>query len=201
VPAQKKVIFITSGSSFADSYAGKIFAQRIGGTLVQVGNSRSGIQTAVNYTAKYIGKNDKIYIFNQSLAAKYGFEKTLRSKGYKNIEKIAGVNKYDTAKKIAEKLNTRKGTSVVLVNGDRMPKDGTAIQSICVQKGYPVLYVSRYSLTKYTIQALKGIMPKTVYIVGDETQISSTVIKELQKLFKSSGIKIVRVKSSRDIKN
>lgn len=57
------------------------------------------------------------------------------------------------------------------------------------------------SLTKYTIKALKKIEPSELYLVGDKTQISNKVVKELQKELGMKTDNIKRIKSSKDLKN
>ena len=190
------VIFIATNQDFSDAYAGEVLAKQLGGTVVCFGYSAVEVQKTVDYITKNMSKEDTIYIFGLRRALKMDIEVILKEKGYKHILRIGGEDKYETAQKIAEKLNPAKGTRVVLINGENEPSTATK-NELYAEKGDPILYVKVDSLTKYTIEALKEIQPTEIYLVGDNTQISDKVVKELKKEMGIKSVNIIRIISSK----
>jgi len=195
VVAAENVFFIATNIEFSDAYAAEVLAKQLGGSVKTFGYSEKEIQKIITYVTKNLTTKDTIYIIGLEKAIKTDVEKILTAKGYKNIIRIGGDDKYETAKKIADSINPQKGTKVVLVNGDKMPNDGANINKKCAEKGYPILYVNTDSLTQYTIEALKDIKPSEIYIVGDKTQISNKVVKELQRILGIETDNLIRIVS------
>jgi hypothetical protein len=195
----KKVVFIATNADFSDAYAGEVLAKQLGGRVIQIGYADKDIQNIVKFITAHLTVKDDIYILGLDKAVKYDLEKILKEKGYKNIIRIGGEDKYETAKKITEHLKPQKGTRVVIMSGEKQPNDGDSIKSACAAKGYPILYTKKDTLTDYTIKALKDLEPSEIYIVGDKSQISDKVIKELERVLQIKGSKIKRVKSGGDV--
>lgn len=193
-------IIIATKNDFADAFAGEVLARKLGGKIILSDKDKKGVQQTVDYIVKNLHTKDSIYIFGREIAVNADLEKALKNKGYKNLVRIGGADKYETAKKIAEKLNPEKGTAVVLVNGSKMPKDGENIKKLCADKGYPILFVKKDSLTAYTSEALKNIKPQKIILVGGTADISSNIDKELKKLLKISPKSVQRITKSSDIK-
>jgi hypothetical protein len=194
----KKTVVIATNLDFADSYAGNVLAKKLGGKIVTCGYSDKEVENIVKHISKNYSANDKIYIIGLGKAIRSDVGIILKRKGYKHIIRIGGENKYETAQLISKCINPLKGTSVVLVNGDKVPADGKNINSICAVNEYPILFVKTDSLTPYTIKALKRISPDIIYIAGDQTQISSKTLKELQQKLSINKNNIIRMKSSND---
>ena len=191
--ADKKVIFIATDADFADAYAGRVLADKLDGKVVTFGNNPTDIKKTVAYITDNLTKKDKIYIVGLEKAVSKDVDQLLKQKGYKNIIRIGGADKYETAQKISDYMHPKKGTAIVLVNGDVKPKNDNAIEKACNNKDYVILYAKINSLTKYTASAIKKIAPSKVYIVGGKSLISQNVLQEIQK---KSGIRkdnIVRV--------
>lgn len=198
VTRNRKVIFMATKNDFSDAFAGTVLAEKLGGKVVRYGNTEEEVQKAVNYVTKNLTTKDTVYIFGLEQAVKTDIEKILMEKGYKNIIRIGGADKYETAQKIAEAISPKKGAKVVLLNGENMPEDAN-FDEVCAQEGYPILYVREDSLTKYTIEALKEIEPSEIYIVGDKTQISIMVVNELKKELGLGTDNIIRITKSKDL--
>ena len=181
----KKVIFIATNADFADAYAGRVLADKLDGKVVTFGNNPADIKRTVDYITNNLTKKDRIYIIGLEKAVSKDVDQILKKKGYKNIIRIGGADKYETAQKISDYMHPKKGTAIVLVNGEVKPKNDTAIKKACNNKDYVILYVKTNSLTKYTASAIKKVAPAKVYIVGGKSLISQKVLREIQK---KSGI-------------
>lgn len=193
-------IIIATKNDFADAFAGEVLAKRLGGRIILTDKDKKGVQQTVEYIVKNLYKKDNIYIFGREIAVNVELEKALKNKGYKNLVRIGGADKYETAKKIAEALKPEKGTTVVLVNGNKIPADGANIKKLCADKGYPILFVQKDSLTGYTKEALKAISPKKIIIVGNTAELTKNIDKELVNLLKISGKSIQRITKASELK-
>lgn len=199
VTRQNNVIFLATKSSLSDAYACKVLAEQLGGKIIQTGNTKKDINNIVGYVTKNLSTNDKIYIIGLEKAIKNDVETILKKKGYKNIVRIGGEDKYETAKLITEYLNPAKGTKVALVNGDTLSASEKEMIDLCAEHGYPVLYVKKNSITEYSTDALLKIAPSEIYIIGDEEQVSNSVIKNLKKQLKLKSKDVIRIDSNQDL--
>jgi putative cell wall-binding protein len=93
-----------------------------------------------------------------------------------DVERIAGSGRFDTAKKIAEKMGGSPSTAIVAY-GYNFP-DALAAASYAAQKGYPILLTDKDKLPSVTEKYLKRIPKKT--IVGGESVVSKGIQTELQ---------------------
>ena len=193
-------IIITTKSTYTDLYASSVLASQLGCEIVSTGITKKDAVKIVNYIVKNYSEKDQIYIVGLEKSINKNLVNMLKEKGYANILRIGGANKYETAEIIASECKISKDTKVVLINGDTKPKDADNIVKACAKKGYVILFVKNDSLTKYSIRALKEINPSQIYIVGDKTQISAKVIEEINTEFKMEADDIIRINKSKDIK-
>jgi len=104
-------------------------------------------------------------------------ENVLKAAGIQRIERLAGVNRYETAAKTAERLNTNNG--IVLVSG-QTPCDALAFSSLAAQKGLSFLYTEKNNLP-FSVKALmQKYPPPEIYLIGSE----ETVGKQLETYVK-----------------
>ena len=126
----------------------------------------------------------KVYISGGYSAVSKKIVDTLKSKGY-DVVRFDGADRYDTAKKIAEKMREKGNTKVVeLVSGENYP-DAVSMTSMAVKDNAPILLTKKDSLPKYTKEALAKWDVETVKIAGLDKAVSKNVEKELKEGFKT----------------
>lgn len=104
-----------------------------------------------------------------------------------NIERIEGKDRSETAVKISQEQyrNPSSADNVVLVNGNDYP-DALATASFAYIKNAPILYVENNYLKSSTINEIKRIKPKHVYIIGGTKGIGLNIESTLDSMgFKS----------------
>jgi hypothetical protein len=196
----KQLIIIANKYDFADAFVGGVPALQSGGEVITTGITSEDAKKLVNYIKKNYTKQDKIYILGLEKAVNKDLEKLLKKEGYTDVVRIGGKDKYETAKKTAGIVKLSEKVRVVLVNGTVKPEDAESIQKICAEKGYPILLVQKNNLTTSTLEALKEIKPVRVYLLGDQTKISSKVADQVSKELKLKNSSIIRIKSGKEIK-
>ncbi|GAB4282631.1 MAG: hypothetical protein Kow0067_02920 [Coriobacteriia bacterium] len=87
----------------------------------------------------------------------------------KKITRVDGVNRYDTARKIAEELQERraglKPTAAVIASGETFP-DALAVSPLAAVRGWPILLTPSDSLSGYATGYIAGQGITTVHPVG-----------------------------------
>lgn len=100
-------------------------------------------------------------------------------------EKIEGLDRYETAAKIADKLGSYD--NVVLVNAESSMSDGLSASGLAGKENGAILLTKKDSIPKVTMDRIKKV--KKVYIIGGEAAISAKVANELT----AARIKIERL--------
>lgn len=108
-----------------------------------------------------------------------------------NISEIKGIDRYDTALKISEKIE--KYDTVILVNSTNSLADGLSASSLAGVKNAPIIPVKKDSIPEKSFKAINKA--EKVYIIGGKSAISKRIEDELSVLNK----KIYRIEGSNRI--
>lgn len=100
--------------------------------------------------------------------------------GKVEINRLAGKDRASTAV-AASKIAYPNGADTVVLAGFKGEVDALTGTLLASDKGAPVLLTHKDKLTDVTKGEIKRLKPKTVYILGGEAVVSSTVEKELKK--------------------
>ena len=92
-------------------------------------------------------------------------------------EKIEGLDRYETAGKVADELGSYD--TAVLVNATSTMSDGLSAAGLAGKEDAAILLVKKDSIPKVTMDRLKKV--KKVYIIGGENAISKKVSDEITK--------------------
>ena len=124
----------------------------------------------------------KIYISGGYEAVSKKVVDELAAKGYE-IFRFDGVDRYDTARKIAIKIREKGNKEVVeLASGENYP-DALCMTSMAVKDNSPILLTRKDSIPKYTKQALAEWDIESVKIGGLDEAISKDVQNQIDKGF------------------
>ena len=102
-------------------------------------------------------------------------------------EKIEGLDRYDTAAKVADELGSYE--NVVLVNASSTMSDGLSASGLAGKEDAAILLTKKDSIPEATMDRLKKV--KKVYIIGGENAISQKVYNEITK--NVPNIKVERI--------
>ena len=101
--------------------------------------------------------------------------------GSANVSRIAGNDSWDTAAAISKKTFSSSSTAV-LARGDDFADamSATGLAGVLEDgKGAPILLTDRNSLSKATLDELRRLGVKTVYLIGGEVAIKKKVADDL----------------------
>ena len=124
----------------------------------------------------------KIYISGGYEAVSKKVVDELAAKGYE-IFRFDGVDRYDTARKIAIKIREKGNTNAAeLASGEDFP-DALCMTPLAVKDRAPILLTKKDSIPKYTKQALAEWDIENIKIGGLEKAVSPEVEKQLKSGF------------------
>lgn len=124
----------------------------------------------------------KIYISGGYDAVSKKVVDELAAKGYE-IFRFDGVDRYDTARKIAIKIREKGNTNAAeLASGEDFP-DALCMTPLAVKDHAPILLTKKDSIPKYTKQALAEWDIENIKIGGLEKAVSPEVEKQLKSGF------------------
>ena len=190
-------VILVNSEKFADALAGVPYAYLKNAPILLVPNPKdanhySGFSDAIIEMIK-LGTKNVIILGGNSSVSKEKVEDVLKKQG-KNVTRIAGATRYQTAAKIAETVNPNP-SEVFIVYSQKFP-DALSISSIAAQKKAPILYVDKTgTIDKYTKAYLtkhKSTIKKA-YVIGGTGAISNNVKSQIDKTL---GITSTRIKGS-----
>lgn len=124
----------------------------------------------------------KIYISGGYDAVSKKVVDELAAKGYE-IFRFDGVDRYDTARKIAIKIREKGNTNAAeLASGEDFP-DALCMTPLAVKDHAPILLTKKDSIPKYTKQALAEWDIENIKIGGLDEAVSKEVEKQIDKGF------------------
>lgn len=91
-----------------------------------------------------------------------------------SIDEIKGVDRYETAAKIA---SMQSYTTAILVNTDKTLVDGLSASGLAGATNSPILLTKKDSIPSQTLNKLNNV--NKVYIIGKENSISRSVEQTL----------------------
>lgn len=166
--------------------------------------TRLGYATGMGYAdalvaGPYIGKEGSLLLHNPALALEnpdmvFGGEKALPK--VKNAKKrFSGLNRYDTAVKIAESYRLTgpytPGQTVIIASGQNYP-DALAAAPLVNAYRSVLLLTNTDSLAPETQEYLESPSVKNIFILGGTNAVSDKVKNEIVKLKEIKTVKEIR---------
>jgi lactocepin len=113
-------------------------------------------------------------------------EDDLKKAGIQQVERLAGKDRYETAKLVAENVpaanigaRSGRGTTVILANGIQ-PADALAAGPLAYGRQWPILLTGKDALPAPTQAALDGLHVAHVIVVGGTAAVSDEVVRAIE---------------------
>ena len=169
-------VILTSAFDFPDALSGSVLAYKNNAPILLV--EKADNTATLNYVKNNLKATGKIYVLGGETVVPATVVNSLKLMGYSNIERLGGLNRYETNLNIVNKLNVPQGTDVVIANS-MIFADSLSVSSIASSKGMPI-FLAKGSLDSATLNKIKSIAPKNIYIIGGESAINSTIENQLK---------------------
>jgi putative cell wall-binding protein len=168
----------------SDAYADALAAAPLAATLDApvVLNPSGALHAGVAALIDRLGTREAILVGGTG-ALGSGVADALRAKGV-TVRRIAGANRFDTARLVAGEVG---GTDAYLVEGvnasaDRGWPDAVAVSGLAALQQRPILLTTSSVLPAETTAALQHLGTRTVTIVGGTRAVSDAVANEAARL-------------------
>jgi len=178
-PKGAAVVVIATGQDYPDALTGGVLAHAEGGPILLVSDT---IPAATGAEIARL-KPRRAIILGSVSAVSAGIESSLKNTlGAANITRLAGTNRYDTARLIAKAVyawnGTKPGGTAVVASGGNFP-DALAAAPLAAVKGWPILLVSATSVPQPTSTAISSLEIGDVIVVGGASVVSKGVLDAL----------------------
>jgi len=193
-------VVIASGQNWPDGLSASVLAKAGGGPLLLT--RQNALPTVTRDELLRLAPS-RIFIIGGTSAISTAVEDTLKSLQYPRLpafERIGGVDRYDTAGKIASRIvSWRGGTpvdTVVIASGHNYP-DALSAAPLAAASGWPILLTAPDGLPAGTSAAILKLAPPRSLVIGGTSAISGGVLDDLPLPTRISGIN--RYETSRAI--
>lgn len=178
-PISSDTVILASGNSFADALCASPLAKlKNAPILLTAGNT---LEAEVKAEIQRLGAKN-IYIIGGTGVISTAEETALSS--IASIERISGVNRYETSVKVAEKLGNVSQISVA--TGEDFA-DALSIASIAAQEGMPILLTKKDTIPESLQQYIKNQSIEKSFIIGGTAVVGNLVQANLPYPERLSG--------------
>jgi subtilisin family serine protease len=164
-------VVVARADDYADALAAAPLAATVGGPLLL--SARDQLADAASDEVRRLGAA-VAYLVGGAAALSPVVEDALRAAGVGRVERIAGANRFDTARLIALRVG---GSSAFLTEGAnpdpaRGWPDAVAVAGLAAQQRRPILLTGRDQLPAETRLALQQLGTAAVTVVGGPVAVS-----------------------------
>jgi putative cell wall-binding protein len=184
------VAVLASGERFPDALAGSYTAGRLDAPLLLTASA--ALSPATEAQLDDLGTSGVVLVGGTD-ALSPAVESRLRTLGYE-VERVAGTNRYDTARAIAQTYpqsfigSFGAGRTAILASGERFP-DALSGSPVSYAESFPTLLSLRDQLPTETRTALEELDIQQVLLLGGESALSPAVRSQVEAL----GISVRRI--------
>lgn len=174
-------VVIAYGLDFPDALTGTHLAKTYNAPILLVHKTVSQSKETLDYIKSNMNKNGKIFVLGSQGAVSQDIVNELKNNGFNNIERLGGSDRYETNRIINSKVNVKQGSDVIVAYSLDFA-DALSISPISAIKDMPIFLTRKDSIEAETLNAIKGINPKNIYIIGGTGVVSSGIENQLKSI-------------------
>jgi putative cell wall-binding protein len=181
-------VVLARGDVFADALAGSLIAGALEAPILL---SQQNVLTPVAAEAIDELGADRVIILGGEAAISSATEQQVRDRaGVNTVDRIDGLNRFDTARLIAlaaagddgdDVGTTDQGRTAILATGERFP-DALAAGPLAYSGGFPLLLTATAFLSQEAEAALLDLDIDFVFVAGGSNAVSDAVLTRLTEL-------------------
>lgn len=186
-------VILASGKDYPDALTGSILSKKYNAPIILVDYDPKTSMEQIAFIQSRLNPNGKVYLLGGEKNINNNYINYLKQIGYENIERIGGVDRYETNTKIVEKAEVKEGTPVIIASSKSFA-DALSMSPISGAKQYPILLTEKDTLTSSAIKQIEEIKPKEVFIAGGVGAISDEVQNEIKDIIANTkGNEVIRL--------
>lgn len=180
-PSGSSSVLIASRDNFPDALCGAPLAHSLRSPVLLT--SPRSLEASVTEEIRrlwgpkrMLGEMKAIVLGGEAAVSRDVYKQLESLLGSKNVSRLDGSNRYETAIKIQQKLAKLRGAprTVVIASGLNFP-DALAISPIAARKNMPILLTDPAKLTAVTANAITSVGASSTIIVGGPAAVSESV--------------------------
>ncbi|MEL1135020.1 cell wall-binding repeat-containing protein [Desulfitobacterium sp. THU1] len=179
-------VVLASGKDFPDALSASVLAHQLNAPILLVNKHPHNSSDALAYIETHLSLDGKIFIIGGEGVIGAEFDGFFADKGY-TVERLGGVDRYDTDRLTADALNSEPGGTVYIASGENFP-DVLSVSSFASQAQAPILLVKHDSIPLAIQDYLQNQQPKQVYISGGTGVVSLEVESQIQSILPEATV-------------
>ncbi len=185
-------VVLATAANYPDALSGSVLAYKLNAPILLVGSSIVDQEKILDYLKTSLNTDGTVYILGGTGAVGSEMETKISAAGFSKINRIGGADRSSTALMIADQLEIRTGTPLVLVN-EASYADALAIGSSAAAMQSPILLIGKDGLSQNVKKKITQIKPIKVYIIGLEAVISEEAESQVAEITSLEQGNIVRI--------
>ncbi len=173
-----KTVIVVRHDLFPDSMTASVLAKLKDAPILL--NPTDKLDSRVGDEIKRLGAEEVIIVGGQNSVSERVREDLKAYDADKNVERIAGADRYGTSEMVAKRvvgITGKKNTGVV-ASGQVFP-DALSVGTFASREGYPILLVKKDSVPSQIQNAIKDLDINKTYIAGGTNTISKSTEAKL----------------------
>ena len=173
-----KTVIVVRHDLFPDSMTASVLAKLKDAPILL--NPTAKLDSRVGDEIKRLGAQEVIIVGGQDSVSERVREDLKAYDADKNVERIAGTDRYGTSEMVAKRvvgITGKKNTGVV-ASGQVFP-DALSVGTFASREGYPILLVKKDSVPSQIQNAIKDLDINKTYIAGGTNTISKSTEAKL----------------------
>ncbi|MFA5786303.1 MAG: S8 family serine peptidase [Actinomycetota bacterium] len=168
-------VVLATSQNFPDALAGAPLATALGAPIL-LNPPDGGLDTRVGTEISRLGASRAVLLGGTAaLSSQLGSD--LQARGL-TVERLAGGDRYDTARVIALRLGSPSNGTAVVALGENFP-DALAASAPAAFAGDPVLLTARDAVPAATLQALSALAITQTVVAGGPAAVSDAAMSQL----------------------
>ena len=173
-----KTAIVVRHDLFPDSMTASVLAKLKDAPILL--NPTDKLDSRVGDEIKRLGADEVIIVGGQNSVSEKVREELKAYDSDKNVERIAGADRYGTSEMVAKRVVgiTGKKNTAVVASGQVFP-DALSVGTFASRDGYPILLVKKDSIPSQIQNAIKDLEINKTYIAGGTNTISKATEAKL----------------------
>lgn len=168
-------VIIVSSKSNQDGINASTLSQSLGAPVFIVNNDDD--MRRVESEIERLGAKNVTIVGGENSISKS--KEGILSKEGRNISRLSGENRYETANKILQASLKSSGSDTVILINENKVSDYMSAQVISQKTGFPIAISKKSSIDKSIFDTIKKSGVQNMIVVGGENSISNTAISDL----------------------
>lgn len=166
-------VILASANNFPDALSGNVLNSKYNAPTLLVNKTAQQSAETLSYIEANASKSAQIVILGAEGVIDNSIVTYLQSKGFTNIKRLGGSDRFATNRAIVRDFAPASGTPIILSTSNGYA-DALSISSVSATKGYPIILVDK-TLSAETIALIQSIAPSKIFITGGVGVVSTSV--------------------------